>query len=676
MIKNGKAISILFIFLAVLSFTACNSGVTNLNPKNQGAVQQEMDYKSAYAKAEEKLTQTWETLGSPSMLLVMQNGKPIYEKGFGFINKETKATWNSESITNIGSVSKLFVTAAILNLDQEKQLRLDSPVTEYLPEFKMKDERYRSITVRMLLNHSSGLPGTQYEDTFLYESANEGYYQHLIEDLANETLKANPGEYPVYCNEGFILAQKIVEKVSGTDYANYINNKILSPMKVPSIHLSEDQSITDKFVRKTDASGKVQPREVVIEALAGTGGLAMDAKTLALFGTQILSPQNSVLDAEHIALFCENQAIYSVLKESSVFNALGWDYMSYPYGNLPVYSKNGGTIDYLSQIVVAPESNLVVVGFATNPAQIGDVVEQLVTDILVLKGDMKKTQASTQTANINEAVAPQKMLDMQGKYSIIGGALAIDITISENRLNLPFVPLSKIGNEAGKIPYTYREDGTFSSPQTNGAYEKFSFETINGKTFLMRHFDSEYSNYKVVYAQKVEAQSSSFGWERLNGTIWLKEAIHPTTLSGMQDMISPLAVDPTTTGFVTFIRQTPFKTVSESLATSVNETARDSGNLIRKGESRISFRGSNYVLSSTAQKYSADVLNSIIKQGNDKTNWLFCDKENEVRIDANYPEVRVIVFDENLTPVFDNVNASIESVVKIPSNSYVMVAKK
>ncbi|WP_085832292.1 serine hydrolase domain-containing protein [Clostridium merdae] len=610
------------------------------------------------------------------MLLVMQNGKPIYEKGFGFINKETKETWNAESITNIGSVSKIFVTAAILNLDQEKSLQLDSPVTQYLPEFKMKDERYHSITVSMLLNHSSGLPGTQYEDTFLYESTNEGYYQHLIENLANETLKSNPGEYPVYCNEGFILAQKIVEKVSGMDYATYINNKILAPMKVPSIHLSADQIITDKFVRKTDASGKVQPREVVIEALAGTGGLAMDAKTLALFGNQILSPQNSVLDTKHIALFCENQAMFSALKENSVFNALGWDYMSYPYGNLPVYSKNGGTIDYLSQIVVAPKSNLVVVGFATNPAQSGDVVEQLVTDLLVLKGDMKKTQISSQASNMKAAVTPQKMLDMQGKYSIIGGALAFDITISENRLNLPFVPLSKIGNEAGKIPYTYMDDGTFSSPQTNGAYEKFSFETINGKTFLMRHFNSDYSNYKVVYAQKVEAQSSSYGWERLNGTLWLKEDINPTTLSGMQDMISPLTVDPTTTGFVTFIRQTPFKTVSESLATTVNETARDSGSLIQKNKSSISFRGSNYVLSSTAKKYSEDVLNDILKKGSDKTNWLFCDKENEVSINARFPEVRVIVFDPNLTPVFDNVNASTESVVKIPGNSYIMVAEK
>lgn len=671
--KHIKGIFMSLIILIAFVFTACNLGFSESKTNSDTQAQQASNYERAFLKAEESLYAAWETLGSPSMLLVMENGEIIYEKGTGLIGQKDEQIWKGDNFTNIGSVSKLFVTAAILNMDQAKLVEIDSPVVEYLPEFKMKDERYKSITIRMLLNHSSGLPGMKYDDSFLYESNNERYFQDLLEDLTSETLKANPGEYPVYCNEGFILAQEIVKRISGMDYEEYINNEILAPMQIPAIYISANPAITDKFIPITDPAGNVYPREVIVEALSGTGGLSMDARTLALFGDKILSVNDSVLDADHIALFCENQAIYSVLKENAVFNGLGWDYIEYAFGDLPVYSKNGGTLNYVSQIIVAPESHLVVVAFATNPAPIGNVAEQLMTDMLVLKGDLKKLESAPR---VLEATVPQTTLEKQGKYSIIGGALAFDVTISENQLVLPFVPLSKIGNESGQVPYTYMADGTFSSPQSNERYEKFSFETIDGNDFIMLHFHSNFANYKVVYAQKVDEQDSSYGWESLSGTLWLKEDINSNSMLGMQDMIVPLTVDPITTGFVTFVRQTPFRTVSESLAISVNETARDAGNLIIKDQNTLSFRGGNYIRSTSAKTFSLDTLSDITEKESGKTSWFFSDRDDEVDISSKYPEFRVVIFDENLSPIFDNISASKETVVKIPANSYIMVTGK
>ncbi|HAV20886.1 MAG TPA: hypothetical protein DCX02_03195 [Firmicutes bacterium] len=69
----------------------------------------------------------------------------------------------------IGSISKIFTAASILTLVQQDKVELDKPVTEYLPEFSMQDERYKDITVRMLLNHTSGLPGTNFKNGFAAE---------------------------------------------------------------------------------------------------------------------------------------------------------------------------------------------------------------------------------------------------------------------------------------------------------------------------------------------------------------------------------------------------------------------------------------------------------------------------------------------------------------------------
>ena len=60
----------------------------------------------------------------------------------------------------IASVSKMYSTAAVMQLVDAGKVKLDGYVTEYLPDFKMADERYKDITVRMLMNHTSGIMGT------------------------------------------------------------------------------------------------------------------------------------------------------------------------------------------------------------------------------------------------------------------------------------------------------------------------------------------------------------------------------------------------------------------------------------------------------------------------------------------------------------------------------------
>ena len=69
-------------------------------------------------------------------------------------------TDSSDYILNIGSVSKMYVTAAVMQLVDQGKVELDAPVTDYIPDFKLADERYKDITVRMLMNHTSGLMGS------------------------------------------------------------------------------------------------------------------------------------------------------------------------------------------------------------------------------------------------------------------------------------------------------------------------------------------------------------------------------------------------------------------------------------------------------------------------------------------------------------------------------------
>ena len=103
--------------------------------------------------------------------------------------------------------------------DRRGLVELDTPVVQYVPDFKMLDEDYKKITVRHLLNHASGLPGTQWKGFSVTALTERDYYQEVLDYLAISHLKAKPGEYSVYCNDGFTLAEIVVARVSGQRYS-------------------------------------------------------------------------------------------------------------------------------------------------------------------------------------------------------------------------------------------------------------------------------------------------------------------------------------------------------------------------------------------------------------------------------------------------------------------------
>ena len=78
----------------------------------------------------------------------------------------------SEYSLNIGSVSKMYVTTAVMQPADQGKVDIDAPVTDYIPEFKLADTRYKDITVRMLMNHTSGLMGTVYGGMMMLDGIN------------------------------------------------------------------------------------------------------------------------------------------------------------------------------------------------------------------------------------------------------------------------------------------------------------------------------------------------------------------------------------------------------------------------------------------------------------------------------------------------------------------------
>ena len=146
----------------------------------------------------------------------------------GFLEAESTMESSEQRIYGIGSVSKMYATVAVMQLVEEGKVELDGPVTDYIPNFRMADERYKDITVRMLMDHTSGIMGSTHTNGMLYLDNNTASHDELLDNLAKQRLKADPGEYACYCNDGFCLLEIIVEEVTDMSFTDYIEKNIVA----------------------------------------------------------------------------------------------------------------------------------------------------------------------------------------------------------------------------------------------------------------------------------------------------------------------------------------------------------------------------------------------------------------------------------------------------------------
>ena len=177
---------------------------------------------------------------------LIDNGKLILSGQTGKNDMKGKQPLTKDTLYGIGSVSKMYAAAAVMKLVDEGKVDLDAPVVQYVPDFQMKDERYKRITPRMLLNHSSGLQGTIYSNTFLFKDNDTYAHDTLLQQLSNQSLKADPGAFSVYCNDGFTLAEIIVERVSGMSFTEFIHQQFTEPLKLNHTKTPQDKWKDDK----------------------------------------------------------------------------------------------------------------------------------------------------------------------------------------------------------------------------------------------------------------------------------------------------------------------------------------------------------------------------------------------------------------------------------------------
>ncbi|MDP4132406.1 MAG: serine hydrolase domain-containing protein [Bacillota bacterium] len=417
-----------------------------------------------------------------------------------------ESEYNTSSLFPVGSVSKVFTAASVMLLSKKSLIDLDKPVTEYLPEFKMADERYKDITVRMLLNHTSGLYGSTMKNSMLFYEYDSYYHDNILKELEIQTLKSKPGEMASYCNDGYTLAELIIEKVSGMSYSDFIKQNLLTPANL----------------NLTTTADKVSGMKDVVSAL-GAGGVYSNASELCKFGYEFTyagklfesSVKNSMASPEYLKGV-------SPKGDSLLKFGLGWDNVElYPFSgyNIKALSKGGDTLYYHSCLIVIPKYNMAAAVMTEGGSSIycQMIASEYLLSLLKEKGIIENTNYSGSFKIPDKEINISELKKYNGIY--LSNAQNIKVTINDSSLVMDEVYTGV------SQTLKYLGGGVFGNNVMH-----VSFREDDGETYLLQEIYAQVpglGKYSICEygAQKKEpvqlAKAVEDAWTERNGLIYL-----------------------------------------------------------------------------------------------------------------------------------------------------------
>ncbi|MDQ3917608.1 MAG: beta-lactamase family protein, partial [Acidobacteriota bacterium] len=243
-------------------------------------------------------------VGPGCVYAAARDGRTLFTRTYGMADLEHDVPVTAESVFNVGSVSKQFTAAAALLLVQDGKLRLDDDIRKYLPEMP---DYGRPITIRHLLNHTSGLREWTQLESLSGRPLNWHAYRNadVLKIAARQRgLNHAPGDRYSYTNTGYVLLAIIVERVSGSSLPEFTRERLFKPLGMNSTGWDDDPRRIVKHrangYRKA-ASKSGAPVYAKAESVSGVGNTYGSASLLTTVGDLLI--WNDALDSGSLGAF-------------------------------------------------------------------------------------------------------------------------------------------------------------------------------------------------------------------------------------------------------------------------------------------------------------------------------------------------------------------------------------
>jgi len=302
-------------------------------------------------------------LGIPgAALVIVQGDQIVHLKAFGVADGDGRLV-TPQTPFFTGSTGKSFTALAIMQLVETGKIKLDESVQTYLPWFRVADvNASKIITVRQLLNQTSGLPGSIGQEQLANSDLSDVAIENNVRALANVELSTAPGERYEYSNANYVTLGMIIQAVSGQSYETYIREHIFKPLDMQNSFTSKTEAQRDGLAvgyQKWFGMPIASPNLPFVRGSLPAGQLIMSAEDFGHYliaqlndgnyqGVSVLSPEG-IADLHHPDVKMPN---------SNDFYGMGWEVQHFQ--DAQVIRHNGQVPGYTSDMFLVPQKNIAV----------------------------------------------------------------------------------------------------------------------------------------------------------------------------------------------------------------------------------------------------------------------------------------------------------------------------
>jgi CubicO group peptidase (beta-lactamase class C family) len=327
--------------------------------------------------------------GVPGATLAIKQGDDVAEAAYGVLNVRTGAAATTDSLFQIGSITKVWTATLVMQLVDEGLVDLNAPVVTYLPEFKVADDEVtRTVTTRHLLAHSSGIDGDLFLDTGRGDDCLEKYVAACADLGQNHPL----GVTMSYCNSGYIVLGRLVEVLRGKPWDAVLKERLFQPLGLTSAGTLPEEALlygaAAGHVTPPGGSPEVAPVWGIFRSCGPAGLIHATAReSLALADQHLadgVAPDGTrLLSAESAQAMREAQIRVPDEYTLGSHWGLGWILMT--WDGRPVYGHDGATIGQGAFMRIVPDANLSIALLANGGHArdlFGDLFAEILADLI------------------------------------------------------------------------------------------------------------------------------------------------------------------------------------------------------------------------------------------------------------------------------------------------------
>jgi len=309
---------------------------------------------------------------------VVRDNEIVYAKGFGVRSIETQEPVTTASLFCVASVSKPFVATAIMQLVEQGEIDLDGLVVDYLPYFRLDDERYQEITIQQMLSHVSGMPDL-ISYPWLQPEYDDEALERYVRSLDNEKLEFAPGDRFAYSDTAYDVLGDVIAKVSGQLFEAYVKDHILIPLEMyNSTFLKQD--VPPELATTPHRTGRIST--VYPYHRAHAPSVTLHSNVLEMSNWAIANLARGTFKDKQILQASSYDLLWRpyVEVEESLSIGLGWWIQMYE-GQKVIFHA-GKIIGFRALVTMLPEESMAVIVLANDESAPVGYIENTVFDIM------------------------------------------------------------------------------------------------------------------------------------------------------------------------------------------------------------------------------------------------------------------------------------------------------